>query len=106
MPGLLGLVGLAGVVVNDGLIMVDFIKGCKTPSCILERAKLRVRPILLTSITTILGLATLMFFASGQSLILQPMAVTLGFGIGWATIINLFVVPLLFAVTRGKSATV
>ena len=97
MPGLLGLVGLAGVVVNDGLIMLDFIKECKSIECVIERAKLRVRPILLTSITTILGLATLMFFASGQSLILQPMAVTLGFGIGWATIINLFIVPVIFA---------
>ncbi len=101
MPGLLGLVGLAGVVVNDGLIMLDFIKGCKSDACIIERAKLRVRPILLTSITTILGLSTLMFFASGQSLILQPMAVTLGFGIAWATVINLLVVPLLFAVSQG-----
>ncbi len=97
MPGLLGLVGLAGVVVNDGLIMLDFIKECHSVSCVLRRAALRVRPILLTSITTILGLSTLMFFASGQSLILQPMAVTLGFGIAWGTIINLLFVPLLFA---------
>ena len=97
MPGLLGIVGLAGVVVNDGLIMLDFIKGCHSIPCILKRAALRVRPILLTSVTTILGLSTLIFFASGQSLILQPMAVTLGFGIAWATIINLFLVPLLFA---------
>ncbi len=96
MPGLLGLVGLAGVVVNDGLIMLDFIRQCSTLSCVVERAKLRVRPILLTSITTILGLSTLIFFASGQSLILQPMAVSLGFGIAWATIINLLLVPLLY----------
>ncbi|MRI58510.1 MAG: AcrB/AcrD/AcrF family protein [Epsilonproteobacteria bacterium] len=96
MPGLLGLVGLAGVVVNDGLIMLDFLRRCKDLACVVQRAKLRVRPILLTSITTILGLSTLMFFASGQSLILQPMAVTLGFGIGWATVINLLLVPLLY----------
>ncbi|SMC09806.1 efflux RND transporter permease subunit [Nitratiruptor tergarcus] len=100
MPGLLGLVGLAGVVVNDGLIMIDFIRKCTNLECVIKRATLRVRPILLTSITTILGLATLMFFASGQSLILQPMAVTLGFGIGWATIINLLIVPLLFVLVK------
>ena len=100
MPGLLGMVGLAGVVVNDGLIMMDFIKDCKSVVCIVQRASLRVRPILLTSITTILGLSTLIFFASGQSLILQPMAVTLGFGIAWATILNLFYVPLAYAVVR------
>ncbi len=100
MPGLLGLVGLAGVVVNDGLIMLDFIKSCTTKQCMIQRAKLRLRPILLTSITTIVGLSTLIFFASGQSLILQPMAVTLGYGIAWATLVNLFIVPLLFAMVK------
>jgi len=52
----------------------------------------------LTSITTILGLFTLMFFASGQALILQPMAISLGFGIAWATVLNLYYVPLMYAV--------
>ncbi len=98
MPGLLGVVGLAGVVVNDGLIMLDFIRKCKDKSCVINKAKQRVRPILLTSLTTIAGLSTLIFFASGQSLILQPMAVSLGFGIAWATLINLFLVPLLYTV--------
>ncbi|MRJ03182.1 MAG: efflux RND transporter permease subunit [Epsilonproteobacteria bacterium] len=102
MPGMLGVVGLAGVVVNDGLIMVDFIRRARNRREVVERAKLRVRPILLTSITTILGLSTLIFFASGQSLILQPMAVTLGFGIGWATLINLFIVPLLYVALKRK----
>ncbi len=100
MPGVLGLVGLAGVVVNDGLIMLDFIRKCRSLACVIKRATLRVRPILLTSITTILGLSTLIFFASGQSLILQPMAVTLGFGIAWATLINLLIVPLLFVLIK------
>ncbi|MGB5506969.1 MAG: efflux RND transporter permease subunit, partial [Sulfurovum sp.] len=58
----------------------------------------RLRPILLTSVTTILGLFTLMFFASGQALILQPMAISLGFGIAWATVLNLYYVPLMYAV--------
>ena len=97
MPSLIGIVGLAGVVVNDGLIMLDFIKNSKNLKSVVEKAKLRLRPILLTSITTILGLSTLMFFASGQSLILQPMAITLGFGLAWATIINLYIVPLFFS---------
>ncbi|BCD68229.1 efflux RND transporter permease subunit [Nitratiruptor sp. YY09-18] len=96
MPGLLGLVGLAGVVVNDGLIMLDFIRECKDSECVIRRASLRLRPIILTSVTTVLGLSTLIFFASGQSLILQPMAVTLGYGIAWATVINLLIVPLMF----------
>ncbi len=98
MPGMIGIVGLAGVVVNDGLIMVTFIKGAKDTEELMQRAKNRLRPILLTSITTVLGLSTLIFFASGQAMILQPMAISLGFGIAWATVLNLIYVPLLYAV--------
>ena len=97
MPGMLGMVGLAGVVVNDGIIMIDFIRKAKDYDSFIKNASLRLRPILLTSITTILGLSTLIFFAAGQSVILQPMAVSLGFGIAWATVLNLFFLPLLFA---------
>ncbi|KIM12977.1 MAG: acriflavin resistance protein [Sulfurovum sp. FS08-3] len=98
MPGVMGLIGLAGVVVNDGLIMIDFIKGSNNIQEIIEKGAQRLRPILLTSITTILGLFTLMFFASGQALIIQPMAVSLGFGIAWATVLNLYYIPLLYSV--------
>ncbi len=98
MTGMIGIVGLAGVVVNDGLIMVMFIKGAKDTEDLMSRAKTRLRPILLTSLTTVLGLSTLIFFASGQAMILQPMAISLGFGIAWATVLNLVYVPLLFAV--------
>ncbi|MBD3796463.1 MAG: efflux RND transporter permease subunit [Campylobacterales bacterium] len=98
MPGMIGVVGLAGVVVNDGLIMVDFIKKAKDTEELMRRAKTRLRPIVLTSLTTVLGLLTLIFFASGQAMILQPMAVSLGFGLAWATVLNLIYVPLLYAV--------
>ncbi|MCF6331395.1 MAG: efflux RND transporter permease subunit [Sulfurimonas sp.] len=98
MPGMIGIVGLAGVVVNDGLIMVNFIKKAKNTEELIKLAKTRLRPILLTSITTVLGLSTLIFFASGQAVILQPMAISLGYGIAWATLLNLVYVPLLYAV--------
>ncbi len=98
MPGLIGIVGLAGVVVNDGIIMMDFIKKAKDLEEMKQLALLRLRPILLTSLTTLLGLCTLIFFASGQSLILQPMAVALGFGILWATILNLYYVPMVYRI--------
>ncbi|MEA3456129.1 MAG: efflux RND transporter permease subunit [Campylobacterota bacterium] len=98
MPGVMGIIGLAGVVVNDGLIMLSFIRGSKNYDELVEKAGHRLRPILLTSVTTVLGLLTLMFFASGQALIIQPMAVSLGFGIAWATILNLYYVPLMYAV--------
>jgi len=97
MMGAMGIVGLAGVVVNDAIIMIDFIKNSKNAKELAQRAATRLRPIMLTSITTILGLFTLMFFASGQALIIQPMAVALGFGVAWATILNLIYVPLMYA---------
>ncbi len=98
LPGIMGIIGLAGVVVNDGLIMLSFIKGSKNQKEIVRLATQRLRPILLTSITTVIGLSSLMFFASGQALILQPMAISLGFGVAWATILNLYFVPLMYAV--------
>ena len=102
MPGLVGIVGLSGVVVNDGIIMIDFLKKATSKSEVLELASKRIRPIMLTSITTILGLSTLIFFAAGQSVILQPMAVSLGYGLLWATVLNLFFLPLFFYVLRYK----
>jgi multidrug efflux pump subunit AcrB len=98
MPGMMGVIGLAGIVVNDGLIMLDFIRDSKNYDEMAEKAGMRLRPILLTSVTTVLGLSSLMFFASGQALILQPMAISLGFGIAWATVLNLYYVPLMYAV--------
>lgn len=98
MPGMIGVVGLAGVVVNDGLIVVSFIKNATNTEELMKQAQTRLRPIFLTSLTTVLGLSTLIFFASGQAMILQPMAISLGFGIAWATVLNLIYVPLLYAV--------
>lgn len=98
MPSLIGMVGLAGVIVNDGIIMMDFIKKAKNLEELIHYAKMRLRPILLTSATTVLGLSTLIFFSSGQALILQPMAVSLGFGILWATVLNLYFVPMIYRI--------
>jgi len=98
MPGMIGIVGLAGVVVNDGLIVVNFIKNAEDTEELMRQAGTRLRPILLTSLTTVLGLSTLIFFASGQAMILQPMAISLGFGIAWATVLNLIYVPLVYAI--------
>lgn len=98
MPSMIGMVGLAGVIVNDGIIMMDFIKKAKNLEELEKYAKMRLRPILLTSITTVLGLSSLIFFASGQALILQPMAISLGFGILWATVLNLYYVPMVYRI--------
>ena len=106
MTGVMGIVGLAGVVVNDGLIMLEFVRKANNKEEILDYASQRLRPIILTSITTVLGLSTLIFFASGQALILQPMAVSLGFGVAWATVLNLYFVPLMYAVLYRVKRTI
>ena len=100
MIGMIGVVGLAGIVVNDGIIMIEFLKDAKTIQNLEERATHRVRPILLTSITTVLGLATLIFYPFGQSVILQPLAIAIGFGLAFSTMLNLFYLPLFFAILK------
>jgi len=93
----IGMLGLAGVVINDGIVMLDFLKGTENKQAFYMRAKLRVRPIFITSFTTILGLFSLMFFATGENVMMQAIAVSLGFGIAWGTILNLIYVPALYA---------
>ncbi|HEY9203379.1 MAG TPA: efflux RND transporter permease subunit, partial [Sulfurimonas sp.] len=100
MPSIIGILGLAGVVINDGIIMVDFLRGTHKLEEFLERAKLRLRPIVITSVTTFLGLLTLIFYASGQAVILQPIAISLGFGLLWGTFLNLIYLPTLYAMVN------
>lgn len=100
MTSIIGILGLAGVVVNDGIIMLDFLHGTHKLEEFLQRAKLRLRPIVITTLTTFLGLFTLIFYASGQAVILQPIAVSLGFGLIWGTILNLIYLPTLYAMVN------
>ena len=100
MPSVIGMLGLAGVVINDGIIMLDFLHGTDKADKFYERAKLRLRPILITSITTFLGLFTLIFYATGQAVILQPIAISIGFGLLWGTVLNLIYLPALYAVVN------
>lgn len=100
MTSIIGILGLAGVVVNDGIIMLDFLHGTHKLEEFLLRAKLRLRPIIITSLTTFLGLYTLIFYASGQAVILQPIAVSLGFGLIWGTVLNLLYLPTLYALVN------
>ncbi len=100
LTSIVGILGLAGVVVNNAIVMLEFIRKSTTLEEIMERAKLRLRPIIITSITTFLGLSTLIFYASGQAKILQPIAISLGFGLLWGTVLTLIYLPALFAITH------
>jgi multidrug efflux pump subunit AcrB len=93
-----GIVALAGVVVNDSLVMVDFInrhraRGGDLLHAVHEAGTARFRPILLTSVTTFLGLTPLLLEESMQARFLIPMAVSLAFGVLFSTFITLVLVP-------------
>ena len=101
MFSLFGLVALAGVVVNDSLIMVDFInkarlRGLSAREAVIESGTLRFRAITLTSFTTAAGLVPIMLERSVQAQIVIPMAISVSFGILYATVITLFLVPSLY----------
>jgi len=96
---LLGMLALVGVVVNDSLVLVDFINKKREQTNDLMNAVLiagasRFRPVMLTSLTTFIGLMPLLFEKSTQAQFLIPMAVSLGFGILFATFITLLLIPV------------
>ena len=103
-----GLVAQTGVVVNDSLVMVDFINGARRAPeeaegdrlqrALLEAGAARFRPILLTSLTTFVGLAPLMLERSTAAMTLVPMAVSLAFGVLFATFITLILVPTIYLI--------
>ena len=98
-----GLVALTGIVVNDSLIMVDLInreneEGIPLHQVILDSGIKRFRPILLTSLTTFFGLTPMILETSLQARFLVPMAVSLGFGVLFATGITLLLIPCFYAI--------
>jgi len=101
MMSFFGIIALAGVVVNDSLILVDFINreqrlGIPLVQAIRDAASKRFRAIVLTSLTTFFGLIPIVLETSLQAQLVIPMAVSLAFGILFATAITLFLVPILY----------
>jgi len=102
---MMGLVALAGVVVNDSLILIEFANrkhkgGLGAHEAVHEAGIRRFRPIMLTTLTTFGGLAPMIFETSRQARFLIPMAISLGYGILFATAISLLLVPSLFLVVE------
>jgi len=107
----IGLLALSGIVVNDSLILVDTVNRKRAEGQALVPALVgagvqRFRPILLTSLTTMLGLLPLTFFATGQARFLQPMAISLFFGLAFATFLILVLVPCTYAILQDGLAWV
>ena len=98
-----GIAAAAGVVVNDNLVLMDYCnqlkaKGMEAKEAIVEAGVARFRPILLTSVTTIVGLMPMMLERSIQAAFLQPVVVSLAFGVFMAFFVTLFMVPALYAI--------
>ena len=100
---LFGIVALAGVVVNDSIVLVDFInkareQGMAKWQTIVLGGRLRFRPIILTSVTTIFGLLPMATGLGGKSATWAPLANTIAWGLGAATFLTLFMIPALYAI--------
>jgi len=102
IPSMFGIVALAGVVVNDALVMIDFAnfrrreEGLSHHDAIHSAAVQRFRPIMLTTLTTFGGLAPMIFETSRQARFLIPMALSLGYGILFGTAVTLVIVPAMY----------
>ncbi len=97
---LLGIISLAGIVINNAIVLIDRIKvemeenGHSPARAVIESSQRRLRPILLTTCTTVGGLIPLWY---GGGVMYQPMAITIIFGLIFATVLTLGVVPILYS---------
>jgi len=101
----LGIIALVGIMVNDGLVLIGkfnlYLKeGMKYDEALIQAGKSRFRAIFLTSLTTIAGLAPLLLEGSRQAQFLKPMAISISYGIGIATVLTLVMLPLLLSVSN------
>lgn len=100
-----GLIALSGIVVNDSIVLLDFINmrlrdGLSIQDAVLDAGRRRFRPVILTSITTIAGVLPILLETQRQALVLIPMATSLAFGLMFATAIVLILAPTLLFVTQ------
>ena len=103
---LMGMLALSGVVINDALVLIDYAnrrrrEGFGAREAIVAAATRRLRPIMMTTLTTFLGLAPMIFETSRQARFMIPMAISLGFGMLFATVILLVLVPCLYLMLEG-----
>jgi HAE1 family hydrophobic/amphiphilic exporter-1 len=103
----IGLIMLAGIVVNNAIVLIDRVNqlrasGEEKNSAIIEAAKSRLRPILMTTLTTVLGLLPMAIGLGDGAQIRTPMAVTVIFGLLFTTLLTLFLIPILYSLFDNK----
>ena len=101
MPVWLGLIMLAGIVVNNAIVLVEFIElrrraGDSKTVAIIEAARLRLRPILMTTLTTVMGMLPLALAVGEGSEMLQPLALVIVWGLSFSTLVSLLLVPMIY----------
>jgi len=99
---MIAFVALTGIVVNDSLVLVDFVnksreEGLDRWNSLIEAGSIRLRPILMTTITTIAGFLPMILSTSSSSESWKPMAVAIAFGLAFATVLTLFVIPVIYS---------
>ena len=105
---MISVVALAGIVVNDSIVFVDFIikerdKGVDRWNSLINAGRTRLRPIILTSVTTIFGLMPMIISQSESVKMWKPMAISISFGLGFATVLTLLVLPIVYSFIDGIS---
>ena len=108
---MIGFVMLAGIIVNNGIVLVDYVNqlrrdGVEKREAIVEAGVTRMRPILMTALTTILGLATMAIGVGTGAEMMQPVAIVTIGGLLYATLMTLFVVPVLYDLFHRKKMRV
>ncbi|MCS6983571.1 MAG: efflux RND transporter permease subunit [Leptospiraceae bacterium] len=103
----MGIIGLAGVVVNDSIVLIDFINklrkaGLKKRDAVIAAGIYRLRAVLLTTITTVFGLFPTAYGIGGDDPFLRPMALAMGWGLAFATFITLIVVPIYYSIWEDR----
>ena len=109
MPVWLGLIMLAGIVVNNAIVLVEYIElkkrmGLSKPQAIVEAARLRLRPILMTTLTTVVGMLPLALALGEGSEMLQPLAITIVSGLLFSTLVSLLLVPAVYYYLGAESS--
>lgn len=107
MPVWLGMIMLAGIVVNNAIVLVEYIelqqdRGMQRDAAIIAAARLRLRPILMTTLTTVAGMLPLAIGIGEGSEMLQPLAVSIVFGLSFSMLVGLLLVPVIYSYLHPK----
>ncbi|MBA3053079.1 efflux RND transporter permease subunit [bacterium] len=105
VPAMMGVIILGGIVVNNGIVLVDYVnrlrkQGMEKHEAIIQAASARLRPILITALTTIMGILPMAFTTSQGAEMRAPLGAAVAFGLMASTILTLFVVPVMYSVTE------